>query len=166
MIPLLLTPHDWIALDANASMLSTRYYTQLSCEGLHPRYQALTPCGAWYALVRSDGAVVGLASAERLDDGTCCVDAFTHANCQDESLAPLYHAVRNATIAWNPRTTYAACAKDDVLKASTLRQLRLKPTERSRRLTVSDVAPGRQVGGSPRAGDPSRDGRGKGLSCL
>ena len=40
MIPLLVSPHDWQALDFNTGMMSTRYAVQDSCLGLYRRYMA------------------------------------------------------------------------------------------------------------------------------
>jgi len=80
MIPLLVTPHDWQILDANAGMLSTRYAVQASCMGLCPRYE--TVCaggeGAWFSARTGDGRTVGMSTV-RLDgaDGAG-VDGFTH----------------------------------------------------------------------------------------
>ena len=41
MVPLLVSPHDWQVLDANAAMFSTRYSVQHSCMGLYRRYSAV-----------------------------------------------------------------------------------------------------------------------------
>jgi GNAT superfamily N-acetyltransferase len=80
IIPLILSPHDWHIMDANARILSTRYAVQTSCMGLYPRYESLAASGrgAWFA-ARADGScVVGLSTARLDDDGRCQVDGFTH----------------------------------------------------------------------------------------
>ena len=80
MIPLIVSPHDWQVLDANAGMYSTRYCRQLSCMGLFPKYVKITEGGrgTWYGAWTSDGRVVGLSTARLDGDGECQVDGFTH----------------------------------------------------------------------------------------
>ena len=55
IVPLLVCPHDWQVLDANAKMYSTRYTTLKSCMGLYVRYQRikLSAGCAWF--VAKDG---------------------------------------------------------------------------------------------------------------
>lgn len=81
MIPLIVCPHDWQVLDANTKVLSTRYATQISCMGLHLRYQRITQKGegAWYSARTADGRVVGLSTARKSGGGDVQVDGFTHA---------------------------------------------------------------------------------------
>ena len=80
MIPLILCPHDWQVLDANASVFSTRYATQNSCMGLYVRYERiLKGGGAWFAARTAEGKVVGLSTARRDDAGGFQIDAFAHA---------------------------------------------------------------------------------------
>lgn len=85
MIPLLISPHDWQALDANAGMFSTRYVVQISCMSLYTRYEALTRegRGAWFSARTDRGLVVGLSSACLDGSGGCRVDGFTHPNDPD-----------------------------------------------------------------------------------
>ena len=80
MIPLLVAPHDWQALDFNTGMLSTRYAVQDSCLGLYRRYNAIASegRGAWFCASTDAGQVVGLSTARLDDDGGCRVDGFTH----------------------------------------------------------------------------------------
>lgn len=85
MIPLIVTPHDWQVLDANAGIQSTRYTMQSSCMSLYPKYQALETNGrgAWFAARTKTGQLVGLSSAQLTDSGTCKVDGFAHKNYED-----------------------------------------------------------------------------------
>ena len=73
MIPLLVSPHDWQVLDANAAMFSTRYAVQSSCMGLYRRYSAVAEegRGAWFSAVAEGGQVVGLSTARLDGDGGC-----------------------------------------------------------------------------------------------
>ena len=61
MIPLLVSPHDWQALDLNTGMMSTRYAVQDSCLGLYRRYMALTKgrTGSVVLRERRQGSVGG-----------------------------------------------------------------------------------------------------------
>ena len=80
MIPLLISPHDWQALDLNTGMMSTRYAVQDSCLGLYRRYAATgnDGRGAWFCMSTAAGHVVGLSTARLDADGSCRVDGFTH----------------------------------------------------------------------------------------
>ena len=82
MIPLIVTPHDWQVLDANAQrhIYSTRYATQSSCNGLFPRYESVREGGKgeWFAAHTEDGRVVGLSTARLDGGGGCRVDGFAH----------------------------------------------------------------------------------------
>ena len=85
MIPLIVCPHDWQVLDANAGMFSTRYAVQSSCMGLYPKYDVLVQqqSGAWFGAQTDSGHLIGLATV-RLDElGVCHVDGFTHQRCLD-----------------------------------------------------------------------------------
>ena len=86
MIPLIVAPHDWELLDANAGICSTRYAIQKSCMGLYPRYEMIPAGGkgAWFAACADDGRTVGLATARLRDSGECQVDGFVHENFADE----------------------------------------------------------------------------------
>lgn len=85
MIPLLVAPHDWQVLDANARMYSTRYAVQHSCMGLYRRYHAITRAGqaTWLAAYTDDGRAVGLSTARLDGSGGCQVDGFTHGRYAD-----------------------------------------------------------------------------------
>lgn len=80
MIPLLVMPHDWQALDFNTGMFSTRYAVLDSCLGLYRRYNAIASDGrgAWFCASTDAGHVVGLSTARLDGEGGCRVDGFTH----------------------------------------------------------------------------------------
>ncbi len=79
MIPLLVSPHDWQALDSNTAMMSTRYAVQDSCLGLYRRYMALTKDGkgAWFCAADDLGHVLGLSTVRMSGADGCKVDGFT-----------------------------------------------------------------------------------------
>ena len=85
MIPLLVSPHDWQALDLNTGMMSTRYAVQDSCLGLYRRYMALTRDGrgAWFCASDDKGQLAGLSSALLDEEGRCSVDGFTRRESMD-----------------------------------------------------------------------------------
>ncbi|MCY4579286.1 MAG: GNAT family N-acetyltransferase [Chloroflexi bacterium] len=98
MIPLLVSPHDWHALDLNTGMMSTRYAVQDSCLGLYRRYAAMAGDGrgAWFCASTDAGHVVGLSTARLDEDGNGCrVDGFTHRNHQQS-----WHALIQAAVEW------------------------------------------------------------------
>ena len=80
MVPLLLSPHDWQVMDANAAIFSTRHRLQPSCMGLYPKYMEAVggPNGTWFSARTGDGRVVGLGTARLDGNGGCQVDGFTH----------------------------------------------------------------------------------------
>ena len=80
MIPLLISPHDWHVLDANAGMYSTRYDTQDSCMGLYRRYSYIKVDGKgeWFTAATKDGRIVGLSSAMLLNEDIAQIDGFSH----------------------------------------------------------------------------------------
>ena len=83
MIPLIVCPHDWQVLDANAVIFSTRYALQSSCMGLYPKYDALPQqqSGTWFGAQTDSGHLIGLATARLDGSGVCHVDGFTHQRC-------------------------------------------------------------------------------------
>lgn len=85
MIPLIVCPHDWQVLDANAGIFSTRYAVQSSCMGLYPKYDALIQqsSGTWFGAGADSGHLIGLATARLDGSGVCHVDGFTHHRCLD-----------------------------------------------------------------------------------
>ncbi len=85
MIPLIVCPHDWQVLDANAGIFSTRYALQSSCMGLYPKYDALLQeqNGAWFGAGADSGHLIGLGTARLDESGVCHVDGFTHQSRLD-----------------------------------------------------------------------------------
>ncbi len=83
MIPLIVCPHDWQVLDANAGIFSTRYAVQSSCMGLYPKYDSLIQGqnGTWFGAQTGTGHLIGLATARLDGSGVCHVDGFTHQQC-------------------------------------------------------------------------------------
>ena len=101
MIPLLVSPHDWQALDLNTGMMSTRYAVQDSCLGLYRRYAAIghEGRGAWFCASRDGGHVVGLTTVRLDADGNGCrVDGFTHRDHRQS-----WQALIQAAIEWGAR---------------------------------------------------------------
>jgi GNAT superfamily N-acetyltransferase len=124
MIPLILRPHDWMILDANLNLGSTRFMMQKSCEGLYPRYASLKDTGAWFAAVRADGVVVGLASVKNINDRTTQIEAFTADRYQESWLGPLYQQAAQWTRDHQGlRDIQTSCAKDDPIKPGPLKKL-------------------------------------------
>ena len=78
MIPLCWTAADEQVLDANTSLISTRYARQRSCMGLYARYEALAQNGgAWWVGRDAQRRVVGISSA-RPDGFGFSIDGFAH----------------------------------------------------------------------------------------
>lgn len=82
LVPLLIMPHDWHVLDANARsrLYSTRNHLQTSCNGLFPRLEAVRQDdrGEWFVAHTENGRTVGLATARLCGAGDCRVDAVAH----------------------------------------------------------------------------------------
>ena len=78
--PLIVSPHDWQILDANAGLLSTRYSLHRTFRGLYLKCANVgdKENGARFSARTSDGKVVGMSTARLEDDGTCAVDGFVH----------------------------------------------------------------------------------------
>ena len=95
MIPLLVSPHDWQALDFNTGMMSTRYAVQDSCLGLYRRYMALAKDGrgTWFCASDELGQLAGLSTARLDAEGGCRVDGFTRGEQLDSWEALIGRAV-------------------------------------------------------------------------
>ena len=98
MIPLILTPHRWHVMDANAGILSRREAGQRACMGLYPRYGKLcsSDSGTWFSARTDQNLLVGLATARMIPGGIeCRVDGFTHHNCRSA-----WPALMEAAVGW------------------------------------------------------------------
>ena len=114
MVPLILAPHDWQVLDANAGLFSTRYVVQNSCMGLYPRYERLlqTGRGTWFGAHTMNGRLVGLATV-CVDSSLCAqVDGFTHAKYPSAWDDLIQSAIRWAA-ANQARTCQAVVSRED-----------------------------------------------------
>ena len=110
MIPLLIAPHDWQALDFNTEMMSTRYAVQDSCLGLYRRYAAMVGDGrgAWFCASTDAGNIVGLSTARLDADGNGCrVDGFTHRDHQQS-----WQALIQAAVEWGADRKAASAYAD------------------------------------------------------
>ena len=80
MIPLIVSPHRWRILDANARILSTAYVTTGSFTHYLRYTKAVTNLGgAWSTAATDDGRAIGLASAVPIGPDAWRVDAFTQS---------------------------------------------------------------------------------------
>lgn len=129
MIPLIVQPHEWVALDANAGLFSTRVRRQTSCMGLYPQYEKIEKAGKWFAAQRSDGATVGLASAKQLVQDCFQVDAFTQLPQHLRTTAKLYKRSMEAAAVMGAKEVQAVCADQDELKRSILKELDFEATD-------------------------------------
>lgn len=80
--PLIVSPHDWQVLDANAGLFSLRYSLHRTFHGLYRAYERVVGDGhgARFAARTTDGRVVGMSTARLHADGSCSVDGFVHHN--------------------------------------------------------------------------------------
>lgn len=129
MIPLIVQPHEWVALDANARLFSTRVRRQTSCMGLYPKYKKIEKSGKWFAAQRSDGATVGLASAKQLGPDCVQVDAFTQLPQHLRTTAKLYKRSMEEAAVMGAKEVRAVCADHDELKRSILKELDFQATD-------------------------------------
>ena len=82
---LIVSPHDWQVLDANAGLMSTRYSLHHTFRGLYLKCANVgdDENGARFSATTSDGKVVGMSTASMDDDGSCAVDGFVHHRYRD-----------------------------------------------------------------------------------
>ena len=143
MIPLLVIPHDWQALDFNTGMFSTRYAVLDSCLGLYRRYNAVASDGrgAWFCASTDAGHVVGLSTAWLVGDGGCRVDGFTHRDHLES-----WEALIRAAVDWgmnsNVPRVYAAVSVEDEEKRAVFESLGFGGADVGELFNLS----GRQVG--------------------
>ena len=83
--PLIVSPHDWQVLDANAGLMSTRYSLHRTFRGLYLKCANVgdDENGARFSATTSDGKVVGMSTARLDEDGSCAVDGFVHHRYPD-----------------------------------------------------------------------------------
>ena len=114
MVPLILSPHDWQVMDANAGTLSTRHSLQGGCMSLYPRYTAVAKDGrgAWFSAKTADGRAVGLSTARLDGGGECQVDGFTHGDHQS-AWQGLIESAAGWGAAHGAATSWAAVSVED-----------------------------------------------------
>ena len=80
--PLIVSPHDWQVLDANAGLFSLRYSLHRTFHGLFRAYERVVGDGrgARFAARTIDGRVVGMSTGRLHADGSCSLDGFVHHN--------------------------------------------------------------------------------------
>ncbi|MYE54701.1 MAG: GNAT family N-acetyltransferase [Chloroflexi bacterium] len=143
IIPLLVAPHDWQALDFNTGMMSIRYAVQDSCLGLYRRYAAIASDGrgAWFCADTDKGHVLGLSTARLDAKGGCRVDGFTHSYHADA-----WQALIQAAIRWGVENgathVYADVSVEDEEKRSKFESVGLSDAGSGDPFDLS----GRQVG--------------------
>ncbi len=139
IIPLMVRPHDWQALDSNAAMFSTRYAAQNSCMGIYRRYNnvARDGRGAWFAAVTDDCGVVGLSTARLESEGGCLVDGFAI-----ESRMEVWEALIDAAVGWSEaagaRAVKAVVSVEDEEKRALFGGLGFAHAGRGRPFTLGD----------------------------
>ena len=143
IIPLLVAPHDWQALDFNTGMMSTRYAVQDSCLGLYRRYAAIANdgSGAWFCAGTDIGHVVGLSTAQLDGKGGCRVDGFTHSD-HTETLQALIQAATRWGAENSAAHVYADVSVGDEEKRLMFESVGFKDSGRG----ISFDLGGRQVG--------------------
>lgn len=129
IVPLILCPHDWQVLDANAGVRSTRYATQTSCMGLFHRFQRIQrrAGGAWFAARTAEGKAVGLSTARR-HDGGIQVDCFAHARFM-EMWEPLAQAAIDRCSGGIAAPCHAVVSVEDEEKQSLFESLGFRRTK-------------------------------------
>ena len=78
--PLIVSPHDWQVLDANAGLMSTRYSLHRTFRGLYLKCANVgdDENGARFSATTSDGKVAGMSTARLEGDASYAVDGFVH----------------------------------------------------------------------------------------
>jgi ribosomal protein S18 acetylase RimI-like enzyme len=115
--PLIVSPHDWQILDANAGLLSTRYSLHRTFRGLYLKCANVgdDENGARFSATMSDGKVVGMSTARLEDDGTCAVDGFVHHRYPD-SWDDLILAAIGFGNSRGARAVHACVSREDIEK--------------------------------------------------
>ena len=83
MVPLIITPHEWQAMDANTHIISVRHAVRASFIGPYPRHQLVATelGGVWFAATVSGHGCVGPATAVPRGPRVCAVDGFALDGC-------------------------------------------------------------------------------------
>ena len=115
--PLIVSPHDWQILDANAGLMSTRYSLHRTFRGLYLKCANVgdDENGARFSATMSDGKVVGMSTARLEDDGTCAVDGFVHHRYPD-SWDDLILAAIGFGNSRGARAVHACVSREDIEK--------------------------------------------------
>lgn len=146
LVPLLLTPHAWQVLDANAKnrIYSTRAHLQTSCNGLFPRLEAVREKrrGDWFVAHTEDGRTVGLATARICGESDCRVDAVTHHHHRS-ALQDLLDVAMTWARTHGAMGCHAAISCEDTDKQQHFKALGFQPTEEAIVFEMGD----RVVGG-------------------
>lgn len=115
--PLIVSPHDWQVLDANAGLMSTRYSLHRIFRGLYLKCANVgdDENGARFSATTSDGKVVGMSTARLDEDGSCAVDGFVHHRYPD-SYDDLIRAGVEFGESRGAHAIYANVSREDVVK--------------------------------------------------
>lgn len=128
MIPLIADPHQWLVLDSNLGICSTRYVVQKSCMGLFPKYQScIQNGGAWFAVSTPEGRTAGLATAVPEGLGGCRIDGFALHGC-----SRALESLIEAACSWAEKQNIMPCrtviAAEESDKASWFAAFGFKPS--------------------------------------
>ena len=115
--PLIVSPHDWQILDANAGLLSTRYSLHRTFRGLYLKCANVgdKENGARFSARTSDGKVVGMSTAHMDDDGSCAVDGFVHQRYRN-SWDDLIRTAIDFGNSRGARAVHACVSREDIEK--------------------------------------------------
>ena len=115
--PLIVSPHDWQVLDANAGLMSTRYSLHRTFRGLYLKCANVgdKENGARFSARTSDGKVVGMSTAHMDDDGSCAVDGFVHQRYRN-SWDDLIRTAIDFGNSRGARAVHACVSREDIEK--------------------------------------------------
>ena len=141
LVPLLLTPHDWHVLDANAKgrIYSTRGHLQTSCNGLFPRLEVVRQdnLGEWFVAHTEDGRTVGLSTVRLCSEENCRLDAMAHDRHMSALPGLLQESVDWAR-ARGARRCHAAIADEDSDKQQQFEKLGFTVTDERVAFEIGD----------------------------
>ncbi len=83
--PLVVSPHEWQVLDANAGLMSSRYSLHHTFAGLYIKCADVGNAqdGTRFSARTEDGRVVGMSTGRLDRDGSFAVDGFVHYRYRD-----------------------------------------------------------------------------------